>query len=391
MALADQFYTSGTFWAASGTLAGIVVGVISIYVIWRQGNPVRSLRYGMSSAALLPGATQKMPGTLEVTWDGSVVQDPHVLELTLVSRGRRDIAGEDFDNQPLQFKVGARILAVLKTSCSPEPMAFHAFSLDGDVFKVGPGLIVRRQTITFTLLADGPHPVLSSPTEALRDVKLGKLSAESSRRRLHGNARIAVSAAAGAVIAAGLALGIGSLVSPSQASSSLQAAAADLSSGSLNTQISGIDALQEIIQESPRDQPDAIVMLSAFIRHHSRAGNADVTITGEIQDALNALKTRHANDDDGVTIDLASANLTSADLSGMDFASADLTNADLTSADLSNADLKSANLSNAYLGDAIIVGAEFSGADLDSASFYQTPLCSGSAPTQRGANYNCDK
>jgi hypothetical protein len=63
MLLADQFYSSGTFWAAAGTLVGIAVGAASIYVIWRQGNPIRSLRYGMSTAGLLQGAAQEMPGT----------------------------------------------------------------------------------------------------------------------------------------------------------------------------------------------------------------------------------------------------------------------------------------------------------------------------------------
>ena len=131
MVLADQFYSSGTFWAAAGTLAGIVVGVISIYVIWRRGNPIRSLRYGMSSAALLQGAREEIPGTLKVTWNGDVVQDPHVLELTLVSRGRRDIAGEDFDNQSLQFKVGARILAVLRSYVQPGADDFPCIRVRG--------------------------------------------------------------------------------------------------------------------------------------------------------------------------------------------------------------------------------------------------------------------
>jgi hypothetical protein len=390
VALADQFYSSGTFWAASGTLAGIVVGVVSILVIWRQGNPVRSLRYGMSSSALLPGATQKMPGTLEVTWDGAVVQDPHVLELTLISRGRRDIASEDFDNQPLQFNVGARILAVIKTSCTPEPAAFHAFALDGDVLKVGPGLIVRRQTIRFTLLADGPHPALSSPAEALRDVKLGKLSLESPRRHLHSSTRIAISVVAGAVIAAALVLGGFSLRSPSQAGS-LQAATADLGSGSLNTRITGIATLRGIIRMSPGDQPAVILLLSAFIRDHSPAGNSDGIVADEIQDALNVLKVRKASDDGGAAIDLAGANLTNASLVGIDLASADLTNADFTDADLANADLKGANLSDAYFGNAIVAGADFAGADLGGASFYQTSLCSGSAPTHRGDGYICSQ
>lgn len=182
MTLASQWYSSGTFWAAAGTIAVLITGAIATFVALWQANPVRRLECVMSSAPLLQDSAQEMPGRLQITWDGVELQDPHILEVNLISRGRRDIASEDFD-QALEFRVGAKILAILRTASGPKSSTFRAVSFEDDLLKVGPGLIRRQQSIKFTLLAVGPEPMLSSSAAALRDVNVEVLSTEQAHLR----------------------------------------------------------------------------------------------------------------------------------------------------------------------------------------------------------------
>lgn len=97
MVLADPWYNSGTFWAAAGALAVLGTGAVATFVAFWLANPIRRLDCAMSAAPLLKGSAQEMPGSLHITWDGVELKDPHILEVTLTSRGRRDIASEDFD------------------------------------------------------------------------------------------------------------------------------------------------------------------------------------------------------------------------------------------------------------------------------------------------------
>jgi hypothetical protein len=160
MIMADPWYASGTFWAGAGTIAGVLVGIIAIYVAIVLANPVRRLECGMSAAPLLQGSAQDMPGLLRITWNGIDLEDPQILEVNLVNRGRRDIASEDFD-QPLEFRVGVgvRVLAILRTASGPKSTAFRAVAFEDDLLKVGPGLIRQHQSIKFTLLASGQDPM----------------------------------------------------------------------------------------------------------------------------------------------------------------------------------------------------------------------------------------
>ena len=394
MLLASQFYSSGTFWAASGTIAAVAIGITSILVIWLQGNPIRSLRYGMSTAPLLQEAAQSMPGKLQATYDGKPVREPHILEVTLSSRGRQDIASGDFDGQPLDFKVGAQILALLRTTCSPETGTFSAVGFTDDTLKVGPGNIGRRQTIKFTLLADGPRPELSSPATTLRNVRFEKLSVEPMGHRRASRALVAIGVTGAAALVAVIALLVALLLRPtgpilSSKNQSLQSAIADLSSSNANMQTSGISALQNTIDKIPGDQPAAINALCMFIRKRSPASDQDGPVTAEVQNALNVLKSRNPSYDGNTVINLAHADLTNANLSSIDLANAYLVDADFTDADLSKANLQGADLSDAYLGGAILGGLNVTRADLSGASFYLTSFCSGSKPTQPAEAYSC--
>jgi hypothetical protein len=120
-------------------------------VAFSLANPVRRLLCVMSAAPLLHAPAQGMQGRLQITWNGTELEDPSVLDVSLTNRGRRDISRDDFD-QPLEFRVQAQILAVLATTTKPDKTTFSAISFEDDVLKVGPGLIRRHQPQSFRRL-----------------------------------------------------------------------------------------------------------------------------------------------------------------------------------------------------------------------------------------------
>jgi len=353
-----------------------------------------------------------MPGRLQITWDGAALEDPHILEVNLVIRGRHDIASDDFE-QPLEFRVGAKILAILRSASGPNSTAFRAVSFDDDLLKVGPALIRRHQPIRFTLLATGRDPMLTSSAAAVRDVDVEVLPTERSTRNWPSRLKVAVilSVAAGmaAVLLVGLLIGRNNSAppkntlagnkpsassSPSVSSSTpaladLSAAETDLKSDSHAAQLNGIRKLQSTMTAVPADQPAAVQELARYIRLNSPAGNNDQAITLVIQAAINVLKGRNKANDRGVTIDLSNTNLTSANLAGIDLDNASLVNTDFDTANLSRASLRNANLNYAFVGGASLDGTDLDGADLNAASFYQTIMCHGSVPTQPQRGYNC--
>jgi hypothetical protein len=399
MYLADAWYSSGTLWTAAGAVAVLFTGAIATYVAFSLANPVRRLECVMSAAPLLQGAAQEMPGSLRITWDGEELKDPHVLEVTLTSRGRRDIARDDFD-QPLEFRVGARIIALLRTASGPNLTTFRAVAFENDLLKVGPGLIGRRQSIKFTLLAAGHEPELTSSAAAVRDVDVEVLASERpSHARSTGlrmAAGLAVTAGMAGLVLVGVVIGHssppGKAFSPasSSAASSLRSAQMELNSGRQASELSGISLLQHVMKAAPAYQPTAMQALDSFIQKRSPTGSDDPPVASVTQTALNVLKDRNPADDHGFGINLSHVNLTNADLSGMDFSNANLLDDDFDTANLTGANLRGANLDFAFVGGADLAGANLEGASLDGASFYKTTMCRGSVPADPQLEYNCN-
>jgi uncharacterized protein YjbI with pentapeptide repeats len=406
MTLADSWYADGTLWTAAGAIAVPLMGIIATLVTVRLSNPVRRLECSMSAAPLLRGSAQDMPGLLRITWDGEEVNDPNILEVNLISRGRQDIAGDDFD-QPLEFRVNSKIIAILRTASGPNSAAFRAVAFENDLLKIGPNLIRRHQPIKFTLLASGRDPVLSSSATALRDVDVKVLSADQAGHRWPLRVKVmgglAVTAAMAGLVLGGLL--IGNNLSPQQSQTaaasftarqnrslpptSLQAAETDLKSASKAVQSSGIILLQQVMKSSPAEQPTVLEALTRFIRASSPAGSNDRPITPIIQAALNALINRDPADDMGNIINLSNANLTNADLSRINLVTASLVSTDLDTANLNDANLSRANLSYAFVGGANLGGTNLDNAELVNASFYSTTMCQGAAPIQAQMGYNC--
>lgn len=166
------FVHSGTFWGAVGGIAAVLAVVLAVpmlWVAWRQAYPRRRLLYGMPVVTPLLNAQGPRRG-LEVRYEDTVLATPHVVEVSLVNQGRQAIPSDDFDRaRPLVLDVGASIVKVLEVTPPPGQDKI-AVEVDGSVLRVGPDLIPGRQKISFSLLVDGPAPVLRCLEAVLIDI-----------------------------------------------------------------------------------------------------------------------------------------------------------------------------------------------------------------------------
>ena len=168
---ADSWYSSATSWTVIAVGVAVVIGVATAWIGWLAVNPKRRLFYEMPVITPLLNAGQ-IKG-LKVLRDDMPVTAPHVLELILASQGRLDIPSSAFDSgAPLRLDVGATILEILKISSTPDQHGIPRVEADDTALQIGPSLIGRRQTTSFSILVDGPRPTLSCPESPLIDVEL---------------------------------------------------------------------------------------------------------------------------------------------------------------------------------------------------------------------------
>ncbi|MCX4618030.1 pentapeptide repeat-containing protein [Streptomyces albogriseolus] len=176
------------------------------------------------------------------------------------------------------------------------------------------------------------------------------------------------------------------------------AAVTNIGDDSLDVRLGGVYALQRIMEDSHRDQPSIVNVLSTYIRDHAKKPQEDRDIaftdrkpTSDVQAALTALGKRDPAHDGAARVDLSGAYLSGAWLRGANLSGAnligahlsrvsllearlrgawlqeaDLQEADLRSADLRDADLRVADLRVAFLNGADLSGATLRGATLSS-------------------------
>lgn len=166
------------------------------------------------------------------------------------------------------------------------------------------------------------------------------------------------------------------------------AAVGNIGDDSLEVRLGGIYALQRIMEDSPRDQPAIVNVLSTYIRSHAAKPKKPTPgreLDSDIQAAVTALATRNQDQDDTALVDLHGADLRGATLGSADLRDARLDGADLRGANLFDANLRGANLDGADLRHARLEvsdlrGARLLRADLRNAVLHDTDL--------RGAGLN---
>ncbi|MFH9617014.1 pentapeptide repeat-containing protein [Streptomyces pratensis] len=206
-----------------------------------------------------------------------------------------------------------------------------------------------------------------------------------------------------------------------QITNRFNAAITNLGSDSVDVPLGGVYGLERIMQDSVRDHPTVVSVLTAYVRRHALLPEAGVdrkqtvapvvTLPTDVEAAMGVLAERPLEVETfGLDVNrtdlrglrsgqggsrFAGMIFQEADLSGADLTGADLTNANLTGtvlrgsslagatlsvASVSGADLTEANLNKADLTGARLTGAELNGAVLSSAVLKRT--------TFRTANMN---
>lgn len=169
------------------------------------------------------------------------------------------------------------------------------------------------------------------------------------------------------------------------------AAINNLGAQSIDVRLGGMYALQRIMQDSPRDHPTVVSVLSAYVRQHaslpssggekSQTTSAEHSPDADIQAVMNVLAHRRPAFDKGTTVDLSRTDLRglkSMSAEGGDdinLRGADLTGADLRGADLSYADLREASMWQVNLTQANLLGTNLRRARLNDAILTKTSLC----------------
>jgi hypothetical protein len=172
VSIAEKWYASATFYAATGVAVTLVIGVATVLVAYVVGFPKRRLLYAMPVLAPLLSAPADVQGDLELRRHGTVLTDPHLLEIRLVARGRKDIPSSAYDSgEPIRFDVGARIVELLRSTSDPQSDPLPKYAFNGTTLTIGPSRIGKRQIIAFTLLTDGERPCLTCQS-SLIDVQV---------------------------------------------------------------------------------------------------------------------------------------------------------------------------------------------------------------------------
>jgi hypothetical protein len=148
LSMAEEWYQNGTFWAAAAAVIALIAIPCTVWATIRAAHPKRVFTYELEVSG---GAVRAASNRLAVTFDGTVVANPHILTIRVGNGGSRDIPSTAFDGgRSARFDVGVPIVAVL----TPDPLPAEV-SLAGTALLIAPCLIRGREVRSFTLLTDG--------------------------------------------------------------------------------------------------------------------------------------------------------------------------------------------------------------------------------------------
>jgi uncharacterized protein YjbI with pentapeptide repeats len=180
-----------------------------------------------------------------------------------------------------------------------------------------------------------------------------------------------------------------------QITTRFNAAIENLGSPSLDIRLGGIYALGRIMQDSARDHPTVVSVLTAFTQRHAGSSTkslkepllANRRLQADVQAAITTLAHRRPELDAGTAIDLTDTdlrglrftdrtifNLPGVQLRGADLRGAVLTRADLHGSNMYKANLATARLSSANLKHVVLKGASLADTNLDKADLRQADM-----------------
>jgi hypothetical protein len=176
--VAAGWYTSGTFWSGAAVIVAILSTVILAWITVWVAYPKHLLLFGMKTIPpkKLQGATRSRMDSLS---------HPQVLEIQIVSQGRRDIPSSAFDREiPVRLDIGAQIVECLGSESNDTSRAYCLrFDPNGTWIDIGPCLIGRHQTFSLYMLVDGVHPRLTCTRRSLIDINVRDRGSERRARR----------------------------------------------------------------------------------------------------------------------------------------------------------------------------------------------------------------
>ena len=168
-----HFYDSTAFGTAAAITLGLITIAVTIWVTLRAANQKRRLYYTLLADTPLIRGRQDLSKELKVIYGRRELNSPHVVSVQLVSRSRRDIAREAFDEgKPLCLDLGTPIVECVKVTTSPSDRPDPACAVDGSKLLIGPSHFGTRQTTVFSLLVDGKSPRITPPQQSLIDVRI---------------------------------------------------------------------------------------------------------------------------------------------------------------------------------------------------------------------------
>ncbi|MER6672674.1 hypothetical protein [Streptomyces sp. NPDC000983] len=141
---------------AVGAIAAVVVGIAAIYWGYRANVPRRRAEYTVEITPLLTGGVSDVT----VYRGGQRLAHPHTMTLKLTNVGHGEFEAAHFNDRPVEFALGSRIVAKLGEETGDHRRVPPADFTD-DTLYVRPHVIHKGQQITYKLLLDGPNPVVT--------------------------------------------------------------------------------------------------------------------------------------------------------------------------------------------------------------------------------------
>ncbi|MFD6275788.1 pentapeptide repeat-containing protein [Streptomyces sp. NPDC060209] len=171
-----------------------------------------------------------------------------------------------------------------------------------------------------------------------------------------------------------------------QITNRFNAAVTNLGSESVDVRLGGVYGLERIMQDSVRDHPTVVSVLTAYVRRHAplpgagaekrQTASQEVVPATDIEAVMDVLAKRPLDVDEVFRLDVSRTDLRGlrSGQGGSKFAGMVFQEADLSGADLNGANLISANLTDAVLRTSSLIGARLSGAVLNGADLNKADL-----------------